>query len=264
LNKKPITTINPDEAVALGAAIQGGVLSGAIKDVLLLDVAPLSLGIEVHGGIFSPVIARNSVVPVKKTEIFSTGVDNQTGIEIRVYQGERPFVDKNKLIGNFKLGGIPPLPKGVPQVEVTFDIDADGIMNVSAKEKTSGKETSITIINNTGLTEEEIDKMVKESEENKDLDIIKKNKLEGARNTELVLNDTEVGISAFQELFEKDEDYGKLTEKIKEIKEAIQIARNNGDITVPILRQLSKDLQDISVPIFQRVALIEKQKKSGK
>ncbi|CAM9023064.1 unnamed protein product [Wickerhamomyces anomalus] len=224
--KKPSTAVNPDEAVALGAAIQGGVLSGAIKDVLLLDVTPLTLG-----------------------------VDNQTGVEIRVFQGERGLVQDNKLIGNFKLSGIPPLPKGVPQVEVSFDIDADGIINVSAREKTSGKETSITVIGNSGLTEEEIQKMIQEGEQNKDTDKAKRQKVEAATNAELVVNDTEMAMGlAFGDVLKADPDYPELENKIKDAKNAIQSARNGGDVEVADIKNISKELQELSIKIFQRVA----------
>ncbi len=253
--KKPSTAVNPDEAVALGAAIQGGVLSGAIKDVLLLDVTPLTLGIETYGGVYSPLIPRNTTVPVKKTEIYSTGVDNQTGVEIRVFQGERGLVQDNKLIGNFKLSGIPPLPKGVPQVEVSFDIDADGIINVSAREKTSGKETSITVIGNSGLTEEEIQKMIQEGEQNKDTDKAKRQKVEAATNAELVVNDTEMAMGlAFGDVLKADPDYPALENKIKDAKNAIQSARNGGDVEVADIKNISKELQELSIKIFQRVA----------
>lgn len=253
--KKPSTAVNPDEAVALGAAIQGGVLSGAIKNVLLLDVTPLTLGIETYGGVFSPLIPRNTTVPVKKTEIYSTGVDNQTGVEIRVFQGERGLVQDNKLIGNFKLSGIPPLPKGVPQVEVSFDIDADGIINVSAKEKTSGKETSITVIGNSGLTEEEIKKIIEEGEQNKDSDKVKRQKVEAATNAELVVNDTETAMGlAFGDILKADPDYPELEQRIKDIRKDIELARQDGEIEVADIKNRSRELQEFSIKIFQRVA----------
>ncbi|KAH3673328.1 hypothetical protein WICMUC_003788 [Wickerhamomyces mucosus] len=260
-DKKPNTSINPDEAVALGAAIQGGVLSGAIKDVLLLDVTPLTLGIETYGGIFSPLIPRNTVIPVKKTEIYSTGVDNQTGVDIRVFQGERQLVQDNKLIGNFKLGGIPSLPKGIPQVQVSFDIDADGIINVSAKEKTSGKETSITVIGNSGLTEEEINKMINDADKFRDQDQSKKLKVQAATNVGLLVRDTEIGINAFKPLIENDEEYESLINIINEVNIAIEVARNDGDMTPADLKKKSEQLQAISMPIFQRVSKKQNQLK---
>jgi len=253
--KKPSTAVNPDEAVAIGAAIQGGVLSGAIKNVLLLDVTPLTLGIETYGGVFSPLIPRNTTVPVKRTEIYSTGVDNQTGVDIRVFQGERGLVQDNKLIGNFKLSGIPPLPKGEPQVEVSFDIDADGIINVSAREKTSGKETSITVIGNSGLTEEEIQRMIEEGEQNKGVDKVKRQRVEAATNAELVVNDTETAMGlAFGEVLDADPDYPELQQKLQKMKDTIASARSNGDIEVADIKNISKELQEFSIKVFQRVA----------
>lgn len=258
-NKKPNTGINPDEAVALGAAIQGGVLSGAIKDVLLLDVAPLTLGIETYGGLYSPLIPRNTVVPVKKTEVFSTGVDNQTGVEIRVFQGERQLVQDNQLIGNFKLSGIPPLPKGVPKVEVAFDIDANGIINVSAKELTSGQETSITVVGGSGLSDVEIRRIIEEGEQFKEEDQVKKAKAQAARDIGLLVRDTENGIEVFKPFIEVEEGYAQMLEKIAEIETAIEVAKANGDITVKDLQRLSVELQEISMPVFRSVSIKKNQ-----
>jgi len=162
--KEPNKSINPDEVVALGAAIQGGVLSGDVKDVLLLDVTPLTLGIETLGGVSTPLINRNTTIPTQKSQIFSTAADNQTSVEINVLQGERNMASDNKSLGRFMLDGIPPAPRGVPQIEVTFDIDANGILNVTAKDKATSKEQKITIQGGTGLSKEEVEKMVKESE----------------------------------------------------------------------------------------------------
>merc|ERR1712000_344903 len=157
--KKPSRGVNPDEVVAIGAAIQGGVLTGEVKDVLLLDVTPLSLGIETMGGVFTKLIESNTTIPTKKSQVFSTAADNQPSVEIHVLQGERPMAKDNRTIGRFHLDGIPPAPRGVPQIEVTFDIDANGIMNVNAKDKATGKEQSIRIEASSGLSESEIDKM---------------------------------------------------------------------------------------------------------
>ncbi len=180
--KEPHKGVNPDEVVAIGAAVQGGVLAGDVKDVLLLDVIPLSLGIETLGGVMTTLIERNTTIPTKKTEVFSTAEDNQTTVEIHVLQGERKMAVDNKTIGKFQLTGIPPAPRGQPQVEVTFDIDANGILNVSAKDRTTGKEQSIRIEASSGLSENEIDRMVKDAEAHSEEDEKKKEKVE-ARNT---------------------------------------------------------------------------------
>jgi len=182
--KEPNKSVNPDEVVAIGAAIQGGVLAGEVTDVLLLDVTPLSLGIETLGSICTKLIERNTTIPTKKSQIFSTAEDNQTAVDIRVLQGEREFAKDNKLLGQFRLEGIPPAPRGIPQVEVSFDIDANGIVHVSAKDKATGKEQTITITSSSGLKEQEIDRMVKEAKEHEAEDkkhretIEKKNRLE--------------------------------------------------------------------------------------
>jgi molecular chaperone DnaK (HSP70) len=162
--KEPNKSVNPDEVVAVGAAVQGGVLGGEVKDVLLLDVTPLSLGIETLGGVFTKLIERNTTIPTRKSETFSTAADSQTSVEIKVYQGERAMAKDNRLLGVFQLVGIPPAPRGVPQIEVTFDIDANGILNVTAKDKATNNEQKITITSSSGLSKDEVEKMAKDAE----------------------------------------------------------------------------------------------------
>src|SRR5690606_5909362 len=168
--KDPNRSVNPDEVVAIGAAIQAGILSGEAKDVVLLDVTPLTLGVETLGGVMTPLITRNTTVPTSKSEVFSTAQDNQTQVQIHVLQGERPMAKDNKSLGTFNLDGIPPAPRGVPQVEVTFDLDANGLLTVTAKDKASGESQSITISGSTGLSNEEIDRMKEEAEKNAEED----------------------------------------------------------------------------------------------
>merc|ERR1712048_911211 len=189
--KEPSKAVNPDEAVAMGAAIQGGVLKGDVKDILLLDVTPLSLGIETLGGVFTRLISRNTTIPTKKSQTFSTAADYQTAVEIKVYQGERELVRDNKLLGNFQLVGIPPAHRGVPQIEVAFDIDADSIVHVHAKDKSTNKDQSITIASGSGLSDAEIQSMVQDAEKYGAQDQERKAAIEAANRADSVLNDTE-------------------------------------------------------------------------
>ncbi|HWU92471.1 MAG TPA: Hsp70 family protein, partial [Sphingomicrobium sp.] len=190
-NKDPHTGVNPDEVVAMGAAIQAGVLQGDVKDVLLLDVTPLSLGIETLGGVFTRMIDRNTTIPTKKSQVFSTAEDNQNAVTIRVFQGEREMAADNKVLGQFDLVGIPPAPRGVPQIEVTFDIDANGIVNVSAKDKGTGKEQQIRIQASGGLADADIDKMVKEAEQFAEEDKKRRAGAEAKNQAESLIHSTE-------------------------------------------------------------------------
>jgi len=180
--REPHRGVNPDEVVAVGAAVQAGVLAGEVKDLLLLDVTPLTLAIETLGGVATPMIPRNTTIPTKKTETFSTAADSQTEVEVHVLQGERPMAAQNRTLGKFKLGGIPPAPRGVPQIEVTFDIDANGILNVTAKDNATGKDTRITITSSSGLSKDEVEKMAKEAEAHAAEDKEKREEVE-ARNS---------------------------------------------------------------------------------
>jgi molecular chaperone DnaK len=193
--KEPHKGVNPDEVVAVGAAIQAGVLQGDVKDVLLLDVTPLSLGIETLGGVFTRIIDRNTTIPTKKSQVFSTAEDNQTAVTIRVFQGEREMAADNKMLGQFDLVGIPPAPRGVPQVEVTFDIDANGIVNVSAKDKATGKEQQIRIQASGGLSEADIEKMVKDAEAHAEEDKKRKAEVEAKNQAEALVHSTEKALS---------------------------------------------------------------------
>ena len=215
--REPNKGVNPDEVVASGAAIQGGVLQGDVKDVLLLDVTPLSLGIETLGGVFTRLIDKNTTIPTKKSQIFSTAEDNQSAVTIRVFQGEREMAADNKLLGQFDLVGIPPAPRGMPQVEVTFDIDANGIVNVSAKDKTTGKEQQIRIQASGGLSEEDIERMVKEAEENAEVDKKKRETVDARNQADSLINETEKNLKEHSDKI-PELDKNKINSDIEELK----------------------------------------------
>jgi len=219
--KEPNKGVNPDEVVASGAAIQGGVLQGDVKDVLLLDVTPLSLGIETLGGVFTRLIDKNTTIPTKKSQVFSTAEDNQSAVTIRVFQGEREMAADNKLLGQFDLVGIPPAARGMPQIEVTFDIDANGIVNVSAKDKSTGKEQQIRIQASGGLSDDEIERMVKEAEENAEEDKKKRESVDIKNHADSLINETEKNLKEHGDKV-PEEDKNKITadiEKLKKVKD---------------------------------------------
>jgi len=216
--KDPDHSVNPDEAVAMGAAIQGGVLGGDVNDVLLLDVTPLTLGIETMGGVLTPMIEKNTTIPCKKNETFSTAADNQPSVEIHVLQGERKMASDNRTLGKFQLTDIPPAPRGMPQIEVTFDINADGILNVSAKDKATGKEQNIVIQSSSGLSDDEIEKMKKEAEENKTADEEKFAIIEARNKAEQLVYSSEKSLNEHGDKLE-EADKKNIEEAIKELNE---------------------------------------------
>ncbi len=221
LGKEPSKGVNPDEVVAMGAAIQGGVLTGDVNDIVLLDVTPLSLGIETLGGVCTVLIPRNTTIPTSKSQVFSTAADNQPAVDIHILQGERPMASDNKTLGNFQLTNIPAAPRGVPQIEVTFDIDANGIVNVKAKDLGTNKEQSITITASTNLTDEEIDKMMKEAEANKEADEKRKEEADLKNESEQLIFTTEKSLKDLGDKVSK-EDQDKANEQIKDLKEALE------------------------------------------
>jgi molecular chaperone DnaK len=220
-DKEPHKGVNPDEVVAVGAAVQGAVLTGEVKDLLLLDVTPLSLGIETLGGVMTTLIPRNTTIPTKKSETFTTAADSQTSVEVHVMQGERPMARDNRTLGKFHLVGIPPAPRGVPQVEVTFDIDANGILNVSAQDKATGKQQNITITSSSGLTKDEIDRMVKEAESNAADDTKRKQEIEVRNQTDSLVYSTERTLGEHGSKLE-EADRKAIEEALGEAKEALK------------------------------------------
>ena len=247
--KEPFKGINPDECVAIGAAIQGGVLSGEVKDVLLLDVTPLSLGIETLGGICTKLIERNTTIPVKKSQVFSTAADNQPQVDIHILQGEREFAKDNKTLGRFELGGIAPAPRGVPQIEVTFDIDANGIVNVSAKDLGTGKSQNITITSSTNLSDADIDKAVNEAKQYEEEDKKRKEVVDNHNKLDGLIFTVEKSI---KELADKisEEDKAQLEEAVKEAK--TELESNDNDRMVKATEKLSETSQQIFGKIYQQ------------
>ncbi len=247
--KDPNQTVNPDEVVAVGAAIQGGVLAGEVKDILLLDVTPLSLGVETLGGVMTKMITRNTTVPTKKSETYSTAVDGQTNVEIHVLQGEREMASDNKSLGTFRLDGIPSAPRGVPQIEVTFDIDANGILSVTAKDKGSGKEQSISITGASTLSDNEVDKMVKDAESNASVDKEKREKIDLKNQAETLVYQTEKQLGELGDKVDASAK-AKVEEKSKALKEAT--SKEDYEAMKKLLEELQQELYAIGSSVYQQ------------
>lgn len=250
LGKEPNRSVNPDEAVALGAAIQGGVLKGDVKDVLLLDVTPLSLGIETLGGVFTKLIERNTTIPTSKSQVFSTAVDNQPAVDIHVLQGERSMAADNKTLGRFQLADIPPAPRGVPQIEVKFDIDANGIVNVSAKDLGTGKQQQITIQNNSGLSDADIERMVKEAEENAEQDKKRREEADVINEANSMIFATRKALTDLKDVSDKEREDAE--DKIKKLEDAI--STNDIDKIKSAKEDLEKVAQELATRAYQQNA----------
>ena len=256
--KEPNQSVNPDEVVAVGAAIQAGVLAGEVKDIVLLDVTPLTLGIETLGGVMTPLVPRNTTIPVSKSQTFSTAENNQTAVDIHVLQGERPMAGDNKSLGMFRLDGIPPAMKGMPQIEVTFDIDSNGIVNVTAKDKATNKEQKITITNSSNLSEADIDRMVKEAESNAESDKKKKEEAEIKNNAQSLIGAAERIVKDFEGKI-SDSDKTKLDEQREALKKALDENKSTDE-----LKKLSEDLQQTMYAISQAAyAQVQQEAQNG-
>ena len=260
LGKKPNQTVNPDEVVAVGAAVQAGVLAGEVKDILLLDVTPLSLGVETLGGVTTRIIPRNTTIPTKKSEVFSTAVDNQPNVEIHVLQGEREFAKDNKSLGTFRLDGILPAPRGVPQIEVTFDIDANGILSVKAKDKGTGKEQSITITGASTLPSDEVERMVKESEQNASEDKEKREKIDLKNQSDSLCYQSEKQLKELGDKVNKD-DQTKIEQMIEELRAAVQ--SEDMEKMKDLSSKLQNELMEVGKKIYSQGTENSNETKTG-
>ncbi len=254
-------SVNPDEAVALGAAIQAAVLKGEVKDILLLDVTPLSLGIETLGGVYTKIIEKNTTIPTKKSQIFTTAADNQTAVSIKVYQGERAMAADNKLLGQFDLVGIPPAPRGIPQIEVTFDIDANGIVSVSAKDKATGKEQSIRITSTSHLSEEEVERMRKEAEQYAEQDKKKREEIETLNQADSLTYATDNLLKEFKDKVNK-KDIEKIEKLNNELKELVK--KKDISAIKQKMEELSKATQEVSTKLYQQASAQSSNKDDSK
>ena len=250
LGMEPSREVNPDEVVAMGAAIQGGVLTGDVNDIVLLDVTPLSLGIETLGGVMTVLIPRNTTIPTSKSEVFSTAADNQPAVDVHVLQGERSMAADNKTLGRFQLTNIPPAPRGVPQIEVKFDIDANGIVNVTAKDLGTNKEQSITITSSTNLSDEEIEKMRKEAEENKEADKKRKEEADLKNEAEQLVFQTEKSLKDLGDKVDKKEK-GEAEDLIKDLREAL--SKNDLDDIKAKKDKLQEKAMALATKVYENV-----------
>ncbi len=261
--KEPNKSVNPDEVVAIGAAVQGGVLGGDVKDITLLDVTPLSLGLETLGGVMTKLIERNTTIPVEKKQVFSTAADNQPGVEIHILQGEREMAEDNKTLGRFILDGIPPAPRGIPQIEVTFTIDANGILNVNAKDLATNKEQKITITASTGLKDEEIEKMVEDATKHAQEDKKKKERIEKRNNADSLCFNIEKLIKENGDKIE-DDDKKKLEEGVEGVKKLIEKEDYDSEELEKKVESLTTNMQEVSKKMYEKASKESAEKKEEK